>query len=101
MEAFTAWLAGAELHPALLAAEAHYRFAKIHPFVDGNGRTARLLMNLVLLRHGYPLTVIPAEQRADYIKVLDTADTGDPEPFQRLMLACVERSLDLSLSVND
>jgi Fic family protein len=101
MEAFAAWLAGAELHPVLLAAEAHYRFAKIHPFVDGNGRTARLLMNLVLLRHGYPLTVIPAEQRADYIKALDLADLGDPEPFRRLMLACVERSLDLSLSVND
>ena len=101
MTEFVAWLATVDLHPALLAAEAHYRFANIHPFVDGNGRTTRLLMNLVLLRHGYPLTVIPVERRADYIGALDTADAGDPEPFRRLLFACMERSLDLSLSQND
>ena len=101
MTEFAMWLESAGLHPALLATEAHYRFAKIHPFVDGNGRTARLLMNLVLLKHGYPLTVVPAERRADYIGAMDTADLGNTEPFQCLILGCVERSLDLSLSADD
>ncbi len=101
MEELAAWLGNLEGHPVTSATEAHYRFVKIHPFVDGNGRTSRLLMNLMLLRAGYPLTVIPADQRAAYIGALDEADRGVSEPFHQLIAECVERSLDLYLSVHD
>lgn len=55
MEDFLAWLGEKhDLHPVALAGEAHYRLVSIHPFTDGNGRTARLLMNLLLMQQGYP-----------------------------------------------
>lgn len=98
MEKFTTGLVAISGHPAKIAADAHYEFAKIHPFVDGNGRTARLLMNLLLLQKDYPLTVIPAEQRAAYITAMDDADRGDRLPFYRVICGAVERSLDLYLS---
>lgn len=82
------------LHPIILAAEAHYRFVKIHPFYDGNGRTGRLLFNWLLLRHGLPLTVIPAEARSRYIHSIDQADQDHPMPFFELLIECVESSLD-------
>ena len=62
-----------ELHPLELAALAHQKFVFIHPFVDGNGRVARLLMNLVLLRFGYPITIIPPILRLEYIATLEKA----------------------------
>ncbi len=59
MEDFGRWLKKPEIdHPVELAAEAHYRLVTIHPFVDGNGRAARLLMSLILLMHGYPPAII-------------------------------------------
>ena len=62
-----------ELHPLELAALTHQKFVFIHPFVDGNGRVARLLMNLVLLRFGYPITIIPPILRLEYIATLEKA----------------------------
>ncbi len=88
------WITTTETHPVILAGEAHYRFVKIHPFHDGNGRTARLLMNWILLREHLPLTVIPAEARSRYITSIDDADRGDPGGFFRLLCGCVESSLD-------
>ncbi|MBF0106827.1 MAG: Fic family protein [Deltaproteobacteria bacterium] len=70
-----------KLHPMEFAARAHLEFVMIHPFVDGNGRVARLLMNLVLLQQGYPVTVIPPVVRADYIEALVKKNQGDEQPF--------------------
>jgi ATP synthase F0 subunit b len=68
------------LHPVELAATLHQRFVFIHPFVDGNGRVARLLMNLALLRNGFTIAIIPAVLRHEYIYSLEAAHTR-PEVF--------------------
>ena len=75
MKSLIAWLAKNErgMHPAVLAAEAHKRFVFIHPFIDGNGRVARLLMNLCLLRSGYTLAMVPPILRGEYISLLEKA----------------------------
>ena len=58
-------------HPVVAAAFIHLRFVQIHPFVDGNGRVARLIMNFILLKKGYPIVVIPPSLRLDYIRSLE------------------------------
>lgn len=65
-----------KLHPVAFAAKVHEGFVDIHPFVDGNGRTARLLMNLALLQAGYAITVLPPVLRADYIALIRRSQTG-------------------------
>ena len=72
------------MHPVLLAAELHRRFVYIHPFIDGNGRVARLLMNLALLRNDYNIAIIPAVTRAEYVAALE-AGHSDAEMFQRFI----------------
>lgn len=75
------------LAPVWFAAWLHYELVTIHPFVDGNGRTARLLMNLALLQDGYPLAIIPPLRRAEYIQALAAAQTGQGwERYLRLMI---------------
>jgi Fic family protein len=64
-----------KLHPIELAAELHLRFVFIHPFIDGNGRVSRLLMNLALLRNGFTIALIPALLRHEYIHSLEVAHT--------------------------
>ncbi len=74
---FINWLAREDnLHPVELAGEAHYRLVSIHPFVDGNGRTARLLMNLILMMMGYPPALIRKEDRLAYLSALKKAQLG-------------------------
>ncbi len=80
-----------------LAAIAHYRLAEIHPFSDGNGRTARLLMNLYLMRHGYPITMILKVDRKRYYDRLKKADQGNIKPFIDFIGRNIERSLDMYL----
>ncbi len=70
------------LHPVEKAATFHYKFIAIHPFDDGNGRMSRLLMNLILMKAGYPSCIIKNENRRKYLKALEKADTeGDLQPF--------------------
>lgn len=71
----------AKLHPVEFAAHAHLELVNIHPFVDGNGRVARLLMNLVLLQEGFTIAIIPPVVRADYISALVQANKGNKAPF--------------------
>lgn len=78
------------LHPVERAARLHIDFVGIHPFVDGNGRTARLLLNLELLKCGFPAIVLPVERRLAYYEALDTAHIeGDAGPFTALVAECV------------
>lgn len=87
-----------KLHPIELAAEFHFRFVYIHPFIDGNGRTARLLMNLILMRNGYPIAVIKNENRSEYMNALEKeSSTGDLRDFIKIVANAVDRSLDTYL----
>jgi Fic family protein len=98
MEAFGRDLERVEGSPEA-AFEAHFRLTAIHPFTDGNGRTARLLMNLLLIRAGYvPVSVRP-EDRREYLAALERASLAeDLQPFQRLMHQRLDATLDEYLS---
>ena len=72
-----------QLHPVDFSAWLHFRLVHIHPFIDGNGRTARLMMNVALLQDGYPVVIIPPILRREYIDTLESCHgmKGNPEPF--------------------
>lgn len=92
--------ASQDLHPVERAAELHTRFVKIHPFVDGNGRTARLLMNLELIKEGYPPAVIRKEDREAYYSALDEAcSSGNFDSITRLVSDATQRSIDIYISL--
>ncbi|NP_001017794.1 protein adenylyltransferase FICD isoform X1 [Danio rerio] len=100
MQELVQWLNSEEtlhLHPVEFAALAHYKLVYVHPFVDGNGRTSRLLMNLILMQASYPPITIRKEQRAEYYAALDTANEGDVRPFIRFIAKCTEMTLDTLL----
>lgn len=85
------------LHPVILSAEMHERLVTIHPFIDGNGRTSRLLMNLILLQNGYPIAILKgdSESRLQYYKALETAQTeNNKEPFFELIAFNVKATLN-------
>lgn len=85
-----------QLHPVELAALFHFKFVYIHPFADGNGRTARLLMNLILMSYGFPPAIVKAENdlRLRYYETLEKASIANSlEPFTELIAGCVEESL--------
>ena len=99
METFIDWVvSNARIHPVELAAEAHYQLVTIHPFVDGNGRTARLLMNLILMQNGYPPAIIRTRDRLKYITGLETVQLGgSKDGYNKLIEAAVDRSLNIYL----
>ncbi len=85
-------------HPIVIAATFHYRFVRIHPFDDGNGRMARLLMNMILIKHGYTVAVVPIEERDQYIYTLEQADKSeDLAQFITYIAHCCEYALNLHL----
>lgn len=83
-----------QIHPVILAAEMHERLVSIHPFIDGNGRTSRLIMNCILLQHGYTIAILKGDydSRMRYYKALESVQAdADPEPFYALIIdACID-----------
>ena len=99
MKDFFKWLHGENKdHPVKIAADAHLRFVTIHPFADGNGRTARLLLNLLLLQQGYPPALIRKEERKVYTDSIGRAQLeGNNDDYYKVIYKAVNRSLDIYL----
>lgn len=99
MAEFARWLReDTGLHPVGLAAEAHYRLVTIHPFADGSGRTARLLMNMILLMSGYPAAIIRKRDRLAYVGSLEKAQLGgSKDDYLKIVAQAVDRSLNIYL----
>ena len=91
-----------QLHPVILAAEMHERLVTIHPFIDGNGRTSRLIMNMILLKHGYVIANIKGDHtnRYNYYEALEKVQTGKTKDSFHLFVATVEKEcLERYLSI--
>jgi len=94
------WLSNAknsDMHPLVIASEFHYRFVRIHPFDDGNGRMSRILMNLIFMTFGYPPVIIKTNDRVNYFKNLQLADGGNIEPFILYIGELLKQSIELYL----
>ncbi len=87
-----------KLNPTEFAAILHYKLVAIHPFTDGNGRVSRLMMNMVLMKNGYPIAIVMRNDRKKYYECLKEADKGNLVPFVNFIGYCVNRSLDIYLS---
>ena len=99
MQEFVQRLADSSEHVVSKAAQAHFGLVHIHPFADGNGRTARLLMNLLLLRAGFPPVLVPISERGRYYDALETANSGDFGMFDAFIAELVVQSLQQLLEV--
>ncbi len=98
MAELLAWYRQADLHPLIMAATFHYKFVGIHPFDDGNGRLARLLMNLILMQGEFPPLVIRTDTKEHYLLALEQADAdNDLEPFINLIGDSLIKSMKLYL----
>lgn len=86
-------------HPVELASIIHHKLVNIHPFFDGNGRTSRLVMNIILMQSGFPLVVILKSDRQRYYTALALADKGNYSLFVNFIARAVERTLDIYLKV--
>jgi Fic family protein len=102
MEALGEWISTAScptdefasVQGLVRAAVAHAWLVYVHPFIDGNGRVARLLMNLILMRYGFPIAIITREDRLRYYDALEASQTSDISSFISLLSECVQESLD-------
>jgi Fic family protein len=102
MESLVEWYKSdvVKLHPVERAARLHIIFVGIHPFIDGNGRTSRLLLNLELMKNGLPPVIIRTENRVEYYNALDKAHTTDDNSdFIKLVSDELNRTLDLYLDL--
>jgi len=99
MDQYFNWLfTKKEIHPILIAAEAHTKLVSIHPFIDGNGRTARLIMNLILIHYGYPPAIIKVSHRSQYLDAIESWQQNSNDiPFKRLLIDSVRESLEIYL----
>lgn len=92
-----------QLHPIELSAEMHERLVTIHPFIDGNGRTSRLLMNLILLQNGFPIAILKGDtdSRLKYYGALETAQTeNNKQPFIDLITENVRETMERIVKVS-
>lgn len=89
------------LDDVLLSTIFHHRFVYIHPFSDGNGRTVRLIMNLLLIRKGYPPAIILKADRKKYYEALNLANNGKYQKLALMMIQAVDRSLTIYLNSFD
>ena len=98
MNELVQWLRAAleckELHPIEIAAKLHHDFVLIHPFGDGNGRTARILVNYVLMRNGYLPLVVPTGEKDRYLAASRRGDAGELDALTDYLAACLVRSMD-------
>ena len=102
MNDFVAWLNTTDrrsLHPIRFAALAHCKFVDIHPFIDGNGRASRLLMNLILMQAGIKPVIIRQQDRFKYFGYIQQANEGDVEPFIRFIFSCAEQTRGMPTSI--
>lgn len=100
-----------ELSPIELASIFHYRYIRIHPFEDGNGRVSRMMVNYILYRHGYPMIVVKSADKHNYLTALNRCDVAvgpvpsdgahaelsQITPFVEYMSTCLERALNISI----
>jgi Fic family protein len=100
METYFGWLISEKTeHPLIIASEAHMRFVSIHPFIDGNGRTARLIMNLILLQHGFTPVIIKNKDRISYLDAIeDWQQNNNKDVFYKLIINYEEESLEQYLN---
>jgi Fic family protein len=101
MRDFCDWLNSSEFQAMPVveqAARSHFELTAIHPFADGNGQTARLLMNLILQRCGYPMAIIRVRDRDAYLDALAIAGSGDLAPFMTIVSEAMEESLRRAIS---
>ena len=99
-EAFEKWLHRAQEVTPQKAADAHFKFVSIHPFIEGNGRIARLLMNFILIKNGYPPAIISPEERLEYINALEKGQKeGNLKPFYSVIYQAINKSLDIYLEM--
>lgn len=102
MNDFGKWLAEKDNNTLIKAIEAHYRLVTIHPFVDGNGRTARLLLNAMLLENGYAPIIIRKIDRRRYLSALETYQTQENrQPYYNFMLSALNKSLKMMIDLLD
>jgi Fic family protein len=98
MDNFFEWLHTTHENAIIISADAHLKLVLIHPFVDGNDRTARLLMNILLMQTGYPPAIISPKDRIIYINAIEKAqEKNDFSDFQEFIAKAVEHSLDIYL----
>lgn len=86
------------VNPILVSAEFHYRFIRIHPFDDGNGRMARIIMNFILMQFGFPPVIIKTEDKVNYFAALQMADAGNIETFVNYIAHNLNRSLEIMIA---